>query len=105
MKRSALAALAFVLISIQSFCSVIDPQALKVRQGCGTASIASAQLSLRAEGSTSEIHVPTAHNGRFSFGNIAGIYRLSMTWQDKNGNAQQPIHNAYSIKIIAQMLP
>jgi hypothetical protein len=82
-KRTALAASAFVLISIQSFCSIIDPQALKVRQVCGTA-IGSAQLSLRAEGSTSEIHIPTAHCGRFSVGSIpAGICRLSMTWQDK----------------------
>jgi hypothetical protein len=98
-KRTALAASAFVFISIQSSCSVIDPQALKVRQVCGTAAIASAQLSLRAEGSTSEIHVPTAHNGRFSFGNIpAGIYRLSTTWQEKNGNVQQPIHNLLSDK-------
>jgi hypothetical protein len=100
-KRTALAASAFVFISIQSFRSVIDPQALKVRQVCGTAAIASAQLSLRAEGSTSEIHVPTAHNGTFSFGNIpAGIYRLSTTWQEKNGNVQQPIHNSCPIKVI-----
>jgi hypothetical protein len=100
-KRTALAASAFVFISIQSSCSVIDPQALKVRQVCGTAAIASAQLSLRAEASTAEIHVPTAHNGTFSFGNIpAGIYRLSMTWQDKNGNVQQPIHNSYPMKVV-----
>jgi hypothetical protein len=100
-KQTALAASVFVFISIPSFCSVIDPEALKVRQVCGSALIASAQLCLRADGSTSEIHVPTAHNGRFPFGDIPeGSYRFSMTWQDENGNVQQPIHNAYPIKVI-----
>ena len=95
MKRTALAASVFVYISIQSFCSVIDPQALKVRQLCGNAAIAFAQLSLRADGSASEIHVPTAHNGKFPFGNIPeGTSRWSMILQDEIGNVQQPIHNS-----------
>jgi hypothetical protein len=98
-KRTALAVLAFV--SIRCFCSVIDPPPIKVRQVCGTAAVASAQLTLRADGGRSKIVIQTNPEGKFDFGNLpAGTYRLSMTWPDEKGNVQQPIHNSYPIRVV-----
>jgi hypothetical protein len=49
----------------------------------------------------SVIHVPTAHNLQFPFGKIPeGTYRLAVTWQDENGNVQQPFHTSYPIKVV-----
>jgi hypothetical protein len=100
-RRAAVAALAVVFISIRCFCSVIDPPALNLKQVCGTASVSSAQLMLKANGTGSDIVIHADREGKFDFVNLpAGKYRLSMTWLDEKGNVQQPIHNSYPFEPI-----
>jgi hypothetical protein len=101
--RAAIATSILFLLSSSCFCEVIDPPPLKVRQVCGIAIAANAQLILKPDDSRqTERSVRSDKDGKFDFGSVpAGVYRLSMKWPDQGGNFSGPIHNSYPIRVVS----